>query len=79
MGVALLLAVAFHAPQPAEGLGLSPLVDYLLPIWPTLNCFSPARSDSSNVTPSAFFTAYLTHLQNIVKTYVNTGLYFTAQ
>lgn len=65
--------------QRIQSLGIDPIVDYVFPIWPTINCFNPARSDNSQVTPSASFTSYLTAVQNKAKQFTQSGLFFTAQ
>lgn len=62
-----------------QSLGIDPIVDYVFPIWPTINCFNPARSDNSQVDPSASFTNYLTAVQNKAKQFTQSGLFFTAQ
>lgn len=65
--------------QRIQSLGIDPIVDYVFPIWPTINCFNPARSDNSQVVPSASFTSYLTAVQNKAKQFTQSGLFFTAQ
>ena len=65
--------------QRIHSLGIDPIVDYILPIWPTINCFNPARSDNSQVVPSASFTAYLTAIQRKAEQFTTSGLFFTAQ
>ena len=60
-------------------LGIDPIVDYILPIWPTIKCFNSARSDNSQVTPSASFTVYLTAIQRKAEHFTTSGLFFTAQ
>ena len=58
---------------------LYPLVDYILPVFPSVNCFSPQRTDSSTATPSAAFSSYLTQVTNKIKQFSLTGLVFTMQ
>lgn len=58
---------------------LYPLVDYILPVFPSVNCFSPQRTDSSTATPSAAFSNYLTQVTNKIKQFSLTGLVFTMQ
>jgi hypothetical protein len=65
--------------QKAYSLGIDPIVDYFFPIWPSINCFAPERSDNSQVTPSASFAAYLLTVQNKASQFTETGLFFTAQ
>ncbi len=65
--------------QRIQSLGIDPIVDYVFPIWPTINCFNPARSDNSQVDPSTSFTNYLTAVQNKAKQFTQSGLFFTAQ
>lgn len=65
--------------QRTQALGIDPIVDYVFPIWPTINCFNPARSDNSQITPSLSFTSYLTAVQNKAKQFTQSGLFFTAQ
>jgi hypothetical protein len=65
--------------QRIQGLGIDPIVDYLIPIWPTINCFNPARSDNSPVIPSQSFVNYLTAIQNKAAQFTQSGLFFTAQ
>lgn len=65
--------------QQTEALGIDPIVDYVFPIWPTLNCFNPARTDNSSIVPSAGFTAYYNAVQAKAAQYITTGLFFTAQ
>ena len=49
--------------QQLHSLGIDPTVDYILPTWPTIDCLNPAKSDISQVVPSASFAAYLTAIQ----------------
>ena len=65
--------------QHTEALGIDPIVDYVFPIWPSLNCFNPARTDNSSVTPSQGFTNYLNAVQAKANQFITTGLFFTAQ
>ncbi len=65
--------------QQAEALGIDPIVDYIFPIWPSLNCYNPARTDNSSVAPSAGFNAYLNAVQAKADQFITTGLFFTAQ
>lgn len=62
-----------------EALGIDPIVDYIFPIWPSLNCFNPARTDNSTITPSAGFTNYYNAVQSKANQFITTGLFFTAQ
>ena len=54
-------------------------MDYILPVFPSVNCFSPQRTDSSTATPSAAFSNYLTQVTNKIKQFSLTGLVFTMQ
>ncbi len=65
--------------QQTEALGIDPIVDYIFPIWPSLNCFNPARTDNSTITPSAGFTNYYNAVQSKANQFITTGLFFTAQ
>lgn len=65
--------------QQAHGLGLDPVIDYLFPIWPTINCFNPERSDNSLVDPSDAFNNYLTAVGQTSEQFTQSGLFFTAQ
>ncbi len=65
--------------QQTETLGIDPIVDYIFPIWPSLNCFNPARTDNSTITPSAGFTSYINAVQSKANQFITTGLFFTAQ
>ena len=65
--------------QQTEALGIDPIVDYIFPIWPSLNCFNPARTDNSSITPSAGFTSYYNAVQQKANQFITTGLFFTAQ
>ena len=65
--------------QQSEALGIDPIVDYIFPIWPSLNCFNPARTDNSTITPSAGFTNYYNAVQTKANQFITTGLFFTAQ
>ncbi|CAL8471271.1 g10813 [Coccomyxa elongata] len=75
----LLCLLALTQVQRIQSLGIDPIVDYVFPIWPTINCFNPARSDNSQVDPSTSFTNYLTAVQNKAKQFTQSGLFFTAQ
>ncbi|EIE18926.1 hypothetical protein COCSUDRAFT_68083 [Coccomyxa subellipsoidea C-169] len=79
LATGLLCLLALVQVQRIQSLGIDPIVDYVFPIWPTINCFNPARSDNSQVTPSASFTSYLTAVQNKAKQFTQSGLFFTAQ
>ena len=57
----------------------NPLVDYILPIWPSIECFNPARSDTSTITPSSQFSKYLAAVTNKGLQFSTNGLFFTAQ
>lgn len=65
--------------QQTEALGIDPIVDYIFPIWPSLNCFNPARTDNSSITPSQGFDDYLDAVQAKANQFITTGLFFTAQ
>ena len=65
--------------QQTEALGIDPIVDYIFPIWPSLNCFNPARTDNSSITPSAGFESYYAAVQAKANQFITTGLFFTAQ
>ena len=65
--------------QHTEALGIDPIVDYIFPIWPTLNCFNPARTDNSSINPSEGFTDYLNAVEAKANQFITTGLFFTAQ
>ena len=67
------------AQAPGARAQLYPLVDYILPVFPSVNCFSPQRTDSSTATPSAAFTNYVTQVTNKIKQFSLTGLVFTMQ
>ncbi|BDA46654.1 hypothetical protein COCOBI_09-1070 [Coccomyxa sp. Obi] len=75
----LLSLLALTQVQRTHSLGIDPIVDYVFPIWPTINCFNPARSDNSQVDPSTSFTNYLLAVQNKAKQFTQSGLFFTAQ
>ena len=62
-----------------HALGIDPIVDYILPVWPTVNCFNPSRSDNSQVPPSDQFNSYLTAVQMKAAQFTQSGLFFTAQ
>ena len=62
-----------------HSLGLDPIVDYVLPIWPSINCFNPTETDNSKVTPSDSFQAYLTAVEEESARHPTSGLFFTAQ
>ena len=57
----------------------STLLDYFLPIWPTLACFTPTRTDGSTVTPSSGFNKYFAAVTAKSKQFAQTGLFFTGQ
>ena len=65
--------------QQTEALGIDPIVDYIFPIWPSLNCFNPARTDNSSISPSAGFESYYAAVQAKANQFITTGLFFTAQ
>ena len=45
--------------------------DYILPVWPTINCHNPARSDSSQAVHSAAFTSHLTAVERKASQFSN--------
>ncbi len=54
-------------------------MDYFFPVWPTLNCFSPLRTDNSSAIPSTAFTNYFTQVTNKIAQFSLTGLVFNSQ
>lgn len=58
---------------------LHPLVDFILPVWPTANCLSPLRTDSSTAVPSAAYNAYYAQINNKIKQFSLTGLVIQLQ
>ena len=63
----------------AQSLGLNPIVDYVLPVWPSINCFNPVETDNSKVEPSDSFQAYLSAVEEESARHPTSGLFFTAQ
>ena len=68
-----------YAQAPRTQAQLHPLVDYILPVFPTINCFSPLRTDTSTATPSAAYNGYFNQVNNKIKQNSITGLVFNAQ
>ena len=73
-------ACALAAAQaPRTQAQLHPLVDFILPVWPTANCLSPLRTDSSTAVPSAAYNAYYAQINNKIKQFSLTGLVIQLQ
>ena len=57
----------------------STLLDYFLPIWPTIGCTTPTRTDGSTVLPSSGFNKYFAAVTAKNNQFAETGLFFTGQ
>ena len=71
--------IPLYAQAPRTQAQLHPLVDYILPVFPTINCFSPLRTDTSTATPSAAYNGYFNQVNNKIKQNSISGLVFYAQ
>ena len=54
-------------------------MDYILPSFPTINCFAPMRTNTSTATPSAAYNNYYAQVNNKIKQNSVSGLVFYAQ
>ena len=54
-------------------------MDYILPSFPTINCFAPTQTNTSNATPSAEYNSYFAQVNNKIKQNSVSGLVFYAQ